>query len=102
MLTLALAIAVAFQMPLVILLLGWIGIVDPTTLRRQRRYALLVCARLLGAVLTPADVVSMVLLFVPLYLLYEFGIVLLRFAPGRQGSPWRGSSGSEGFPDLRS
>ena len=79
-LTLALAIAVAFQMPLVILLLGWIGIVNPTTLRRQRRYALLICA-LLGAVLTPADVVSMILLFVPLYLLYEFGIVLLRFAP---------------------
>lgn len=79
-LTLALAIAVAFQMPLVILLLGWIGIVNPETLRRQRRYALLVCA-ILGAILTPADVVSMILLFVPLYLLFEFGIVLLRFAP---------------------
>ena len=79
-LTLALAIAVAFQMPLVILLLGWIGIVNPATLQRQRRYALLVCA-VLGAILTPADVVSMILLFVPLYLLYEFGIVLLRFAP---------------------
>lgn len=79
-LTLALAIAVAFQMPLVILLLGWVGIVDRLTLQRQRRYALLVCA-VLGAVLTPADVVSMVLLFIPLYVLYELGIVLLRFAP---------------------
>ncbi len=78
--TLALAIAVAFQMPLVILLLGWIGIVERETLRRQRRYALLVCA-VLGAVLTPADIVSMVLLFIPLYVLYELGIVLLAFAP---------------------
>lgn len=79
-LTLAVAIAVAFQMPLVILLLGWVGIVDRLTLQRQRRYAVLVCA-VLGAVLTPADVVSMILLFVPLYVLYELGIVLLWLAP---------------------
>jgi sec-independent protein translocase protein TatC len=79
-LLMALAIVVAFQMPLVILLLGWIGLVERETLRRQRRYALLVCA-VLGAVLTPADIVSMVLLFIPLYVLYELGIVLLAFAP---------------------
>ncbi len=78
--TLALAITVAFQMPLVILLLGWTGLIDRETLRRQRRYALLVCA-VLGAVLTPADVVSMVLLFVPLYVLFELGMVLLLLAP---------------------
>jgi sec-independent protein translocase protein TatC len=78
--TLALAIVVAFQMPLVILLLGWIGLVERETLRRQRRHALLICA-VLGAVLTPADVVSMVLLFIPLYVLYELGILLLAFAP---------------------
>ncbi len=79
-LTLAIAIAVAFQMPLVILLLGWVGIADRGFLQRNRRYALLVCA-VLGAILTPADIVSMVLLFVPLYLLYEFGILLLAIAP---------------------
>jgi sec-independent protein translocase protein TatC len=79
-LLMALAIVVAFQMPLVILLLGWIGLVERETLRRNRRYALLVCA-VLGAVLTPAEVVSMVLLFVPLYVLYELGILLLAFAP---------------------
>ena len=79
-LTLAIAITIAFQMPLVILLLGWVGLADRRFLQRNRRYALLVCA-LLGAVLTPADVLSMVLLLIPLYLLYEFGIVLLRFAP---------------------
>lgn len=79
-LTLAIAIAVAFQMPLVILLLGWVGIADRGFLQRNRRYALLVCA-VLGAILTPADIVSMVLLFIPLYLLYEFGILLLAIAP---------------------
>ncbi len=82
-LLMALAIVVAFQMPLVILLLGWIGLVERETLRRQRRYALLVCA-VLGAVLTPADIVSMVLLFIPLYVLYELGIVLLSLAPSHR------------------
>lgn len=79
-LTLALAVTVAFQMPLVILLLGWAGIADRTFLKKNRRYALLVCA-ILGAILTPADVISMILLFVPLYLLYELGILLLSLAP---------------------
>ena len=43
-------------------------------------HAVLACA-VLGAILTPADVISMVLLFVPLYLLYELGILLLSLAP---------------------
>ena len=80
MLTLALAVTVAFQMPLVILLLGWAGIADRKFLTSNRRYAVLVCA-VLGAILTPADVVSMILLFIPLYLLYELGIFLLLVAP---------------------
>lgn len=94
-LTLAIAIAVAFQMPLVILLLGWVGIADRGFLQRNRRYALLVCA-VLGAILTPADIVSMVLLFIPLYLLYEFGILLLAVAPAdrvAEGGFLPGSSG---------
>ncbi|MDC0429261.1 twin-arginine translocase subunit TatC [Phycisphaerales bacterium] len=82
-LTLALAVTVAFQMPLVILLLGWAGIADRKFLTSNRRYAVLVCA-ILGAILTPADVVSMVLLFVPLYLLYELGILLLLVAPAER------------------
>lgn len=79
-LTLAIAITIAFQMPLVIVLLGWLGLAKRSFLTRNRRYALLICA-VLGAILTPADIVSMVLLFIPLYLLYEFGILLLAIAP---------------------
>ncbi len=82
-LTLAIAITIAFQMPLVIVLMGWIGIAQRSFLTRNRRYALLICA-VLGAILTPADIVSMVLLFVPLYLLYEFGILLLAIAPAEK------------------
>lgn len=79
-LMLMLGIAIAFQMPLVILLLGWVGIVNPDKLKRNRKYALLVCA-IVSAAITPADVVSMLLMLVPLYGLYEFGILLLHFTP---------------------
>ncbi|MEC8320578.1 MAG: twin-arginine translocase subunit TatC [Planctomycetota bacterium] len=106
-LTLAIAITIAFQMPLVIVLLGWIGLADRRLLTRYRRYAHLICA-VLGAILTPADIVSMVLLFIPLYLLYEFGILLLTLAPadrvaagtvlpGLHGDDSRTSDGA-GFP----
>jgi len=79
-LVLLLGIAVAFQMPLAILLLGWMNIVDVPMLKTKRRWALLICG-VLAAVTTPADVVSMILMLVPLYLLYEFGIVLLQIVP---------------------
>lgn len=82
-LTLAIAITIAFQMPLVIVLMGWVGIAQRPFLIRNRRYALLICA-VMGAILTPADIVSMVLLFVPLYLLYEVGILLLAIAPAEK------------------
>lgn len=77
---LALAIAVGFQMPVVVLLLGWAGLVTPEFLGRYRKYAILGCA-VIGAILTPADVVSMLVLAVPLYLLFEMGVLLLRAFP---------------------
>lgn len=79
----ALALAIAFQMPVVVLLLGWAGIVTPELLMRYRRHAVLICA-VLGAVLTPADPLSMLLLAVPLYFLYELGVVLLRALPAKR------------------
>ena len=79
-LLLLLGITVAFQMPLVILLLGWLGVVSPDGLARQRKYALLACA-LVAAITTPADIVSMLMMLIPLYLLYELGIFLLRVLP---------------------
>ena len=67
-------------MPLAILLLGWMNIVDVPMLKAKRRWALLICG-ILAAVTTPADVISMILMLVPLYLLYEFGILLLQVVP---------------------
>jgi len=80
MLGMTFAFALAFQLPLVILLLGWVGIVDVKMLRRYRRHAVLGCA-IAAALLTPPDVTSQIALLIPLYALYELSIVLLRFIP---------------------
>lgn len=74
------AIAVAFQLPMVMLLLGWLGIASPDWLRQHRRYALLVLA-MISAMITPQDVISMLMMLVPLYLLYELGIQLIVWVP---------------------
>jgi hypothetical protein len=80
-LLLMLGIAIAFQMPLVILLLGWVGIVRPETLRKNRRYAIFILT-IVAAIVTPtSDITSMVMMLVPLYGLYELGILLLVIAP---------------------
>lgn len=76
----ALAFSAGFQMPVVVLVLGWVGIVTPAMLAKYRKHAIMVCA-VLGAVLTPGDPVSMVLLTIPLILLFELGIVLLKWFP---------------------
>lgn len=79
-LTFALGFAIGFQMPVVVLLLGWAGIIDHKTLAGYRRYIVMGCL-VVGAVLTPADPISMMLLAGPLYLLFEFGMVLQRLMP---------------------
>jgi sec-independent protein translocase protein TatC len=80
LLNFALAFGIAFQMPLVVLLLGWVGIVDRALLGKYRRHVAAGCA-VIGAMLTPADPVSMILLAGPLYLLFELGMILLYFLP---------------------
>ena len=68
----------AFEMPLVIVLLGMMGIVSSRGLSRMRRYAIVVIA-VVSALFTPPDAISMMLLAVPLTLLYEISIIVLRF-----------------------
>jgi sec-independent protein translocase protein TatC len=79
-----LGVVAAFQLPVVMLLMGWTGLFDPVVFAKNRRYALFICL-ILGAVLTPTDFFSMFVLAGPLYLLFEFGLVLLRWADRRRG-----------------
>ncbi len=66
---------IAFQLPVIMLVLGWTGLFDPRGIQSLRKYALFVCFAL-GALLTPADPLSMLVLAIPLYLLFEFGLLL--------------------------
>src|SRR5215204_3696421 len=68
-----LALGLSFELPLVIIILSWLGVVGPAELNRFRRYAI-VLAFVAGAVLSPgADVLSMTMMTLPLLLLYEVG-----------------------------
>lgn len=66
----------AFEMPLVLVLLGFMGIVTASGLRRARRYAIVAIATV-AAVFTPPDAISMMLLAVPMWILYEISILTL-------------------------
>lgn len=78
-----LVFAIAFQLPLVLMLLSWTGIVRAEDLTGYRRHVIFGCA-VAGAVFTPQDPWSMILLGGALYLLFEFGIVLMRFMPAER------------------
>lgn len=72
-LKLVLAFGLVFQVPLLLFVLGWLGVISSDSLRRWRRFAI-VLAFFLGMVLTPPDPMSQILMAVPLILLYELSI----------------------------
>lgn len=93
-LSLLLAFAVSFQTPVVVLLLGWIGIISTSMLVKYRKYALFATA-VVAALATPGDVASMFMLWVPMYILYEFGLLLLWLLPA-----WRVAGQRKEGPDA--
>jgi len=66
-------VGVLFELPVVIYFLAKLGIATPAALRKFRKYNLILCL-ILGALLTPPDPISQVLVATPLLLLYEAGI----------------------------
>jgi len=75
-LTLMLGLGIAFQLPVIMFILAKIGIVTPRLMRKWRRYSILLIA-VAAAIITPStDPFNMMIVAVPLYVLYELGIVI--------------------------
>ena len=89
-----LALGFVFQVPVGILALTRLGVVKVSTLRKNRRYAIVICA-VIAMVLPGTDPVSMLIQLVPLLLLYELSILLARVLVGERESVFAGHFGSD-------
>lgn len=84
------AFGIAFEIPVAILLLCWSGTTTPQQLKAKRAHVI-VAVFVIGMLLTPPDVISQTLLAVPMWLLFEFGLLFARFyKPRSKAEPAQG------------
>ncbi|MCB9771448.1 MAG: twin-arginine translocase subunit TatC [Candidatus Omnitrophica bacterium] len=81
--TIVIASGVTFELPLILAFLARIGIATPEFLRQKRRYAIIMIL-ITAAILTPPDVISQIILSIPLLVLYETGIFFARWAESQR------------------
>jgi sec-independent protein translocase protein TatC len=72
------AFGLAFEIPVAVVLMCWTGITTPEALRAKRPYVI-VGVFVVGMLLTPPDIISQTLLAIPMWILYEFGIIVGSF-----------------------
>lgn len=70
------AFGLAFQLPLLLLVMGWLGIISSKTLKKQRRLAIVIIFTL-AMILTPPDPASQIIMAIPMCFLYELCIWLI-------------------------
>lgn len=77
--TLTLLMGVVFQMPIVSFFLGKMGLLTSKILRKYRKHSLIIIM-LVAAIITPPDLITLILVTIPLYLLYEVSIWVVGFS----------------------
>jgi sec-independent protein translocase protein TatC len=80
------AFGICFELPVLIILLSKVGIVSVAGLKAKRKYAVLI-AFVVAAILTPPDVISQILLAVPVIILYEISILCAQVIEKQRGDP---------------
>lgn len=85
--TLPVMFGLSFQLPLVMLFLERISVFNLQDYHEKRRMAILIIS-IISMLMTPADPMSMVLMMLPLILLYELGILMCKYFPSANASPF--------------
>jgi Tat protein translocase TatC len=85
------AFGLVFQLPIFIVMLSALGLIQPETFARHRPIALVI-ASVLAALITPPDIISMVLMMMPIIVLYEVGILIARIVRKRKRDPRIGAA----------
>jgi sec-independent protein translocase protein TatC len=98
-LTTFVAFGVTFEVPVLVIVLVRVGVISLDKLKEIRPYVV-VGAFVIGAVFTPPDVISQFMLAVPLWFLYELGLVLARFV-GRPSAATEAAAGDELDKNLK-
>ncbi|KHF25682.1 twin-arginine translocase subunit TatC [Solemya velum gill symbiont] len=100
-LTLFFAFGLAFEVPIAVIILIWTGATTREKLSRGRPYVI-VGAFVLGMLLTPPDVISQTLLALPMWVLFEFGLIASSFFVRKKRDDEEEESDDDNEPDSES